>query len=69
MQAHNEGTIGCVKQRSRTSLLHAGKLTRSWDGATKDFGIKRVFLWASQLPREHRLVKNGLFGDRFIEDT
>ena len=72
--------------------------------ATKDFSIKKVYLWAStdthgklqtphdrmqpaffgtyktvavpfgsrviaQLPREHRLVKNGSFGDRLVEGT
>jgi len=97
-------SLGCVKQHSRTSLLHANKPTRFWDDATKDFSIKKVYLWAStdtqgklqtshdrmqpaffgtyktvavpfgsrviaQLPREHRLVKNGSFGDRFIEGT
>ena len=104
MQARVEGAIGCVKQHSRTSLLHANKPTRFWDDATKDFSIKKVYLWASpdtrgkletphdrmqpaffgtyktvavpfgsriiaQLPREHRLVKNGSFGDRFVEGT
>ena len=103
MQAHVEGAIGCVKQHSCTSLLHANKPTCFWD-ATKDFSIKKVYLWAStdtqgklqtphdrmqpaffgtyktvaipfssrviaQLPREHHLVKNGSFGDRFIEGT
>jgi len=47
MQARVEGAIGCVKQHSRTSLLHANKATRFWDDATKDFSIKRVYLWAS----------------------
>ena len=28
MQAHVEGAIGCVKQHSRTPLLHANKPTR-----------------------------------------
>jgi len=104
MQARVEGVIGCNKQHSQTSLLHAGKPTRFWDDTTMDFSIKRVFLWASpdtlgkletphdrmqpaffgtyktvdvsfgcrviaQLPREHRLVKNGSFGDCFIEGT
>ena len=99
-----EGAIGCVKQHSRTSLLHANQPTRFWDDATKDFNIKKVYRWASQdtnsklqtphdhmqpaffgtyktvavpfgsrviaqLPREHRLVKNGSFGDRFVEGT
>ena len=85
-------------------MLHANKPTRFWDDATKDFSIKKVYLWASpdtrgklqtphdrmqpaffgtyktvavpfgsrviaQLPREHRLVKNGSFGDRFVEGT
>jgi len=71
---------------------------------TKDFSIKKLYLWASQdtrgklqtphdrmqlaffgshktvavpfgsrvivqLPREHCLVKNGSFGDRFVEGT
>jgi len=35
MQARVEGEIGCVKQHSRTSLLHANKPTRFWDDATK----------------------------------
>jgi len=47
MQARVEGAIGCVKQHSRTSLLHANKPTRFWDDATKDFSIKKVYLWAS----------------------
>jgi len=102
MQARVEGAIGCVKQHNRTSLLHANKPTRFWDDATKDFSIKKVYLWASpdtrgklqtphdrmqpafsgtyntvavpfgsrviaQLHREHRKVKNGSFGDRFVE--
>jgi len=85
-------------------LLHAGKPTRFWDDATKNFCIEKVYLWASpdthgkletphdymqpafvgtykpvavpfgspviaQLPREHRLVKHGSSGDRFIEGT
>jgi len=42
MQARVEGTIGCVKlQHSRTFLLYAGKPTRFWDDATKDFSIKK----------------------------
>jgi len=105
MQARVEGAIGCVKQHSRTSLLHANKPTRFWDDATTDFSIKKVYyLWAAtdtrgklqtphdrmqpaffgtyktvavpfgsqviaKLPREHRLVKNGSFGDRFVEGT
>jgi len=104
MQARVEDAIGCVKQHSQTSLLHANKPTRFWDDATKEFSIKKVYLWAStdirgklqtphdrmqpaffgtyktvdipfgsrvlpQLPREHRLVKNGSFGDRFVEGT
>jgi len=104
IQARLEGAIGCVKQHSRTSLLHANKPTRFWGDTTKDFSIKKVYLWASsdtrgklltphdrmqpaffgtyktvavpfgsrviaQLPREHRLVKNGSFGDRFVEGT
>ena len=47
MQARVEGAIGCVKQHSRTSLLHANKPTRFWDDATKDFSIKKVYLWDS----------------------
>jgi len=47
MQARVKGAIGCVKQHSRTSLLHADKPTRFWDDATKDFSIKKVYLWAS----------------------
>jgi len=104
MQARVQGAIGCVKQHSRTSLLHANKPTRCWDDTTKDFSIKKVYLWASKdtqgklqtphdhmqpaffgtyktvavpfdsrgialLPREHRLAKNGSFGDHFIEGT
>ena len=42
-----QAAIGCVKQHSRTSLLHANKPTRFWDDATKDFSIKKVYLWAS----------------------
>jgi len=60
MQARVEGAIGCVKQHSRTSLLHANKPTRFWDDATKDFNIKHVYLWAStdtqgklQTPHDH----------------
>jgi len=34
MQARVEGAIGCVKQHSPTSLLHANKPTRFWDDAT-----------------------------------
>jgi len=104
MQARLVGAIGCIKQHSQTSLLHANKPTRFWDDATKDFGINKVYLWATtdtrgklqiphdrmepaffgtyktvaasfggrviaQLPREHHLVKNGSFGDRFVEGT
>jgi len=104
MQARVEGAIGCAKQYSRTSLLHANKPTCFWDDATKDFSIKKVYLWAStdtrgklqtphdrmqpaffgtykkvavffgsrviaQLPREHRLVKNGSFGNCLVENT
>jgi len=49
MQARVEGAIGCVKQHSRTSFLHDNKHTRArfWDDATKDFSIKKVYLWAS----------------------
>jgi len=46
MQARVEDAIGCVKQHSRTSLLHANKPTRFWDDATKDFSKKKVYLWA-----------------------
>jgi len=60
MQARVEGAIGCVKQHSRTSLLHVNKPTRSWDDTTEDFSIKKVYLWAStdtrgklQTPRSH----------------
>ena len=35
------------QQHSRTSMLHANKSTRFWDDATKDFNIKKVYLWAS----------------------
>jgi len=48
MQDRVEGAIGCVKHHSRTSLLHANKPIRFWDDATKDFGIKKVYLWASK---------------------
>jgi len=44
MQARVEGAIGCVKQHSRTSLLHANRPTRFWEDATKDFSIKKVYL-------------------------
>ena len=89
-----EGAIGCVKQHSRTSLLHAGKTARFEYDAITDFSIKKTFLCNSpdtrgkletphnrlqlaffgtyttvtvpfgcqviaQLPREHRLFKNG----------
>jgi len=47
LQARVEGAIGCVNQHSRTSVLHANKPTRFWDDATKDFSIKKVYLWAS----------------------
>jgi len=47
MQARMEGAIGCAKQQSRTSLLHTNKPTRFWDDTTKDFRIKKVYLWAS----------------------
>jgi len=60
MQARVEGAIGCVKQRSRTSLLHANKPARFWDDMTKDFSIKTVYLWALpdtcgklQTPHDH----------------
>jgi len=59
IQARVEGATaaGCIKQHSRTSLLHAGKPTRFWDDASKGFGIKKVFLWASPdargKPRPH----------------
>ena len=104
MQACVEGAIGCVKQDSRTSLLHVNKPTRFWDDVTKDFSRNKVYLWASpdtrgklqaphdgmqpmlfgtykaiavpfgsrviaQLPREHRLVKNGSCDDHFVEGT
>jgi len=104
MQVRVEGAMGCIKQHSRMSVLHANKPTRFWHDATKDFSIKKVYLWASldtrskletphdrmqpaffgtyktiavpfrsqvipQLPHEHRLVKNGSCGDRFIEGT
>jgi len=44
MHARVEGAIGCVKQHSRTSLLHANKPTRYWDDVTKDFSMKKVYL-------------------------
>jgi len=47
MQACVLGAIGCVKQHSSTSLLHANTPTRFWDNATKYFSIKKVCLWAS----------------------
>ena len=49
MQARVEGAIGCVKQHSRTSLLHANTTTCHgfWDDSTKDFSIKKVYPWAS----------------------
>ena len=104
MQTRVEGAIGCIKQHSRTSFLHANKPSRFWSDATKDVNIKKIYPWASpdtrgklktphdrmqpaafgtyktvavpfgsqviaQWPREHRLVMNGSFGDRFIEGT
>jgi len=42
-QARVEGTIGCVEQHSRTSLLHAGKPTRFWDNATNQESIPLGF--------------------------
>jgi len=47
MQACVDGALGCVKQHSRTSLLHANKPTRFWDDTTKNFSIRKVYLWAS----------------------
>ena len=47
MQACVEGAIGCVKQHSWTSLLHANKPTHFWDDTTKGLSIKKVCLWAS----------------------
>ena len=41
MQARVEGAIGCVKQHSTMSLLHANKQTRFWDDTTKDFSIQK----------------------------
>jgi len=40
MQACVEGALDCIKQRTQTSLLHAGKPTHFWKNATKDFRIK-----------------------------
>ena len=102
MQARVEAAIGYVKQHSRISLIRANAPTRWWPDATKDFVIKKNFLWytidasgtattandriqstfagtrttvnipfgsriTSTIPREHRLVINGSFGDRFVE--
>ena len=62
-----EGAIGCVKQHSRTFLLHAIKPTRFWDDATKDFSIKKVYLWASpdsngKLETPHSRMQPAFFG-------
>jgi len=69
MQTCAEGAIGCVKQHSQTSLLHANKPTRFWDDATKDFSIKKVYLWAStdtrgklQTPHDHIMMQPVFFG-------
>ena len=67
MQDRVEGAIGCIKQHSRTSLLHAGKPTRFWDEATKDFRIKKVFLWGSpdargKLATPHDRMQPAFFG-------
>jgi len=67
MQARVEGAIGCVKQHSRTSLSHANKPTRFWDDATKDFSIKKVYLWAStdtqgKLQTPHDRMQPAFFG-------
>ena len=67
MQARVEGAIGCIKQHSRTSLLHAGKPTRFWDDTTKDFGIKKNYLWASpdtcgKLETPHDRMQPAFFG-------
>jgi len=45
MQARVDGAIGCVKQHSRTSLLHANKSARFWDDATNQ--------WLCNLPELH----------------
>jgi len=67
MQARVEGAIGFVKQHSHTSLLHANKPTRFWDDATKDFSIKKVYLWAStdtqsKLQTLHNRIQPVFFG-------
>jgi len=67
MQARVEGAIGCVKQHSRTSLLHDNKPTRFWDDATKDFSIKKFYLWASpdiqgKLQTPHDRMQPAFFG-------
>jgi len=67
MQARVECAMGCVKQHSRTSLLHADKPTRFWDDATKDFSIKKVYLWASpdtcgKLQTPHDRMQPAFFG-------
>jgi len=67
MQARVEGAICCVKQHSRTSLLHANKPTRLWDDATKDFSKKKVHLWAltdtcGKLQTPHDRMQLAFFG-------
>jgi len=67
MQARVEGAIGCVKQNNRTSLLHSNKSTRLWDDATKDFSIKKAYLWASpdtcgKLQTPHDRMQPAFFG-------
>jgi len=67
MQARVEGAIGCVKQNSQTSLLHANKPTRFWDDATKNFSIQKVYFWAStdtrgKLQTPHDRMQLAFFG-------
>jgi len=67
MQVRVEGAIGCVKQHSRTSVLHVNKPTCFWDDATKDFSIKKIYLWAStdtrgKLQTPHDRMQPAFFG-------
>ena len=48
-------------------MLHANKSTRFWDDATKDFNIKKVYLWASpdtrgKLETPHDRMQLAFFG-------
>ena len=67
MKARVEDAMGCVKQHSRTSSLHANKPICVWDEATKDFRIKKVYIWASpdtrsKLETPHDRMQPAFFG-------